>query len=623
MIDFTTGAARVELEREQVEQLTAAGVLVTDDRRRRPLYFDGRFLAARDLTREQNYFLTRQSDLGRVYGAGVVNGLLVSALENAATTIHVQAGLGVTPSGELVVLPHGQDIDLIDVPEIQRLDASFGLLRLPRDVPRNRSGLFIVALRPVEFSANPIASYPTSITGARSVEDGDIVEGVVVTLIPYPDNGTTVEAGLRRARVAREIFVLGGQPGLPVDVLPLAMIALERGLVRWVDPFLVRREVGAEQGGVLGLGVAARALHEAHLLQYEFHLHDILSRRTERRFAATDHFLALPPVGRMPAGAIDVDTFTQAYFPVGVDVDLSIIADDEAPALVEESLRLPPLDLTLSAEQQESTSVLVLITVPRPEVRRLKATLSSLTRQLLPAAPQMVALRKPLEVLRGLQLPRTPEPLILDRRDLTDAAWREKLAGANLLWYIRRRNISYKAEITGAIVPLITNDVDAERDLGSWIRDLGLTRDLGRVRRRASAIATADIVSMLAARKFTDSNLLTRAAVHELETVAPVTPQPEAPRAIDRGAVLKVAVRFDDPQMGEGVKRLEALNPEINRTPQIVNTLVQAQLVPELDALARQLSDAELADFTTQLVTEAGSGSVEGVKTLIDARMRK
>src|SRR5947209_15773614 len=108
---FTAGSKRTALSVQQVREQTDAGALVMDSRRRRPLYFDGRFLAARDLAREQDYFLQRQADLGRTAGFGVVHGLHVSmktitdsgghvSADNAVLTI--SAGQGVTPSGELV-----------------------------------------------------------------------------------------------------------------------------------------------------------------------------------------------------------------------------------------------------------------------------------------------------------------------------------------------------------------------------------------------------------------------------------------------------------------------------------------------------------------------------------------
>src|SRR5215218_6561845 len=70
-------------QQERLRRLQESNTLVVDDRRRRPLYFDGRFLAARDLTREQAYFLTRQADLGRAGGAGVVHGLEVRLPDDA------------------------------------------------------------------------------------------------------------------------------------------------------------------------------------------------------------------------------------------------------------------------------------------------------------------------------------------------------------------------------------------------------------------------------------------------------------------------------------------------------------------------------------------------------------
>src|SRR2546425_1268243 len=144
---------------------------------------------------------------------------------------------------------------------------------------------------------------------------------------------------VRSARVARENFVSGGHRGLPTEALPVAMIALDRGVVQWIDDFLVRREVGSQHGDVLGLGFAPRAVREAFLLQYDHHLADVLQQRDRagrgRRFAASEHFLALPPAGRTPAAAINPLDFTQAFFPPSVDVELSIVPQDELTSLLE------------------------------------------------------------------------------------------------------------------------------------------------------------------------------------------------------------------------------------------------------------------------------------------------
>ena len=185
---FTGGSTRPRLNADQVRDLAASGALVLDSRRRRPLYFDGRFLAARDLAREQDYFLQRQADLGRTAAFGVVHGLQVSmkpvrdgsghvTADNATLTI--TAGQGVTPSGELVMLRTNLDVPLSNLAEEQRLDLNFGLGTLPQPPRRTRTGLYVLALRPVEFTANPITSYPTSIQGSRQTHDGDIVEAWV------------------------------------------------------------------------------------------------------------------------------------------------------------------------------------------------------------------------------------------------------------------------------------------------------------------------------------------------------------------------------------------------------------------------------------------------------------
>src|SRR5690349_14444128 len=83
--DPTKGPARLSLEqvdRTIIDAWRAQDLLVVDARRSRSHYFDGRFLAARDLTREQNYFLTRQADLSRARGIGVIAGLGVDVVGN-------------------------------------------------------------------------------------------------------------------------------------------------------------------------------------------------------------------------------------------------------------------------------------------------------------------------------------------------------------------------------------------------------------------------------------------------------------------------------------------------------------------------------------------------------------
>jgi hypothetical protein len=629
--------ARIEANRVELRRQRESGVVVVDDRRRRPLYFDGRFLAARDLTREQQYFLAREADLARAAGAGVVRGLLASAGAGASTIV-IQPGHGLTPAGELVVLSEVLTIELSDVPEIQRLDAAFGLAPIPRPPARGLSGLFVVALRPVEFTANPIAAYPTSVDGERGLRDGDIVEAVAVTLIPFPDRGEA-ESDLQRARIARETFVERGRRGLPAEALPVAMVALERGVIRWLDPYLVRREVGAERDQVLSLGLAPRALREAHLLQYDRHLADVLRERQAgnrgQRFAAADHFLALPPAGRLPAAAIDPSNFSQSYFPPEIEVDLSVVPSDELPALLEESLLYPPIDLTAEGETFESTSVLVLAPVARARLPVLRVQLTSLRRQLLPAAPGLLARRSPLEKLAGLRLPGRPLPPVVGGT-MADAAWRELLASAPLLWYVRRHHLAGPVDPPSSAVLVTGDEVRTEAVLGERVRTLGLTTRVNRLRSGATAEAGAAMVGLLGSEKLAASRVLLEGAVRELEGARAPAVEPAAdetgigpggegveqpPERLDRATVLKVSERFADPMLGEGVLRLEQANEELRSNDRALRTLAQSGAVPELDLVARSLKDDELEGFAREVSEVARRGEPEAVGDLVRRKL--
>ena len=397
MFPLVKGSARTRLNlsqdfsQRQFQSLQRTGTLIMDDRRRRPLYFDGRFLSARDLIREQNYLLTRQSDLNRAHGVGVVHGLNVDVGRNG-NFIALQAGHGITPSGELVALDQNVELALNNIPQTQELNAFFGLSNIPGDPARTRSGLFIIALRAVEFTATPTASYPTSIDGQRTVQDGEIIEATAITLIPYEDRGgTETDPNRRRANVAREIFVNNSIEGLPVDALPLAMVLLRNGAVQWVDNWLVRREAGAQVEDILGLGFVPRAVREAQFLQFRDHLEDLLAQRSSGqggRFTASSYFGALPPAGALPTNGLNTVDFSQSFFPPEMEVDLSIIPQDELMSVVEESLYLLPIDLQASADEIDATSVLILVPVTRAQLRTAVNALESLTRPLRPAAPR-------------------------------------------------------------------------------------------------------------------------------------------------------------------------------------------------------------------------------------------
>jgi hypothetical protein len=404
----------------------------------RPLWFDGRFLAARDLEREQGYFLRRQAELGRAGGFGVIHGLLVdqgavSGQSPNPETIVIRAGNGITPSGALVMIPTDLTIQLSDLPDEENLDEQFGLSATPQQPARTRTGLYVIALRPVQFTSNPISTYPASIQSPRITRDGDVVEATAVSLVPYPNPVSNYEASLQQAAVARQIFVEGNTGTLSDALLPLAMVSIDRDEIQWIDPYLVRRDSGPQYSGVR-FGLSDAAVQQAFLMQYDAQLQAIVAARKNGNFSATDYFQALPPAGRFPFDAINTGNSSQIFFPQQMKVQLSAIPADELPALIQESMSLPPIDLTLTAAAYANLSAFVLFPVPRDSFATLDSSLPQLT--LNSTLPQFAVGRQPLQLLQLFQgrLTLAPPPPV------SSGAWATALKGQTYGFYVLRRS---------------------------------------------------------------------------------------------------------------------------------------------------------------------------------------
>lgn len=532
--------------REDLEDQLGTGPLILDGLRRRPHYFDGRFLTGADLTRDQDYVRQRQADVARASSTGVISGLQVHSFALArGQTMRIEAGVGLTPSGDVVMLTQRRDVPLLDLPLTRQLDAAMGLREEPRVPLGRRTGLFILALRAVEFTANPIAAYPRTITGKRTVEDGDIIEATAITLIPYPETSGAASLAEARRAVARQIFTRRPR-GLPQDVLPLAMLAVERGTVRWVDMAMVRRETGAESGVHVAFGGRPRALAEAHVLQHRGHLADVLSELQGRGlpplFAAAQHFATLPAAGQLPAAVVQPDAFgfRQFYFPPTVDVDLAFVPVDEIGALVEESLALPPIDLEAQAADLDATGILILIPVSRQRFQRFDHALGSTATATL-ADPGAAAAKPAFDLLATL---------VAKRRKLVEGAQRDAEAAAAaeaealrikawhaafheavaalpaeggrppLFWYIRRRAIAFQSKVAGVAVAVSGDDVVMDVIVNENLARLRLEKRVAALNGTATPQATARLMALLGSRAIAGSDILTVSVIHDLERAA-------------------------------------------------------------------------------------------------------
>jgi hypothetical protein len=422
VFDPTLGPTRVILSTltpDAVQDRESKGLLIVDGRRARSHYFDGRFLAARDLIREQNYVLTREADLAQSGGVGVIEGLDVTQL--GARGLRIGAGQGITSAGEVVSVAADTSFILDDIVGLDRIDASSGLVSLSDPVaPADRTGVFVLLLRPVEYATQAITKYPTAVGGKRSTENGDIAEATALALIPYTADALDDDPWRQRSRIARLAFLEQGVRGIPAEALPLAMLRLDRGVIRWIDPYLVRRDMATAHEAVVGFGLTPRAQREAHLLQYDRQLREIVTERRRSgslRFAATEYFEVLPAAGRMPAAAIDPSDFSQSYFPPSMIVTLTIV----------------PVDLDFTAIQ-------VLIPAPREALRTQRPRSVKRPR----GAAALPAARRPLEILDRLALSGAAPIAALAPGDPLVAQWRQMLAAPadGLVWFARRRTLS-------------------------------------------------------------------------------------------------------------------------------------------------------------------------------------
>jgi hypothetical protein len=434
-----------------LNRIPVAGSPVVAGSNTRPLWFDGRFLAAHDLAREQHYFLRRQAELGRAAGFGVLHGLTVDQGSQPVTgeTIVIHAGVGITPAGGLVMLTTDLTIQLSDIADEENLDEEFGLSTSPQQPSRTRTGIFVIALRWLQFTANPITFYPSNLQSPRVSRDGDIVEATAVSLVPYTNPVNNYDASLQQAALAYQIFVGGNTGTLEDSLLPLAMVSIDRGVIQWIDMYLVRRDSGPQASGIQ-LQLSDPAVQQAYLLQYTAQLEAFVAQREAAgqmlNFAATDYFQALPSAGLLPLGAIDTNRYLQTFFPQQMNVELSLIPQDELPAVIEDGLSLAPLDLTQPAASYANLSVYVLIAVPRNSYAGYAANASPVP--LGPSLPQLLVNRQSLLPIRSL-FPPAATPA-------ANPVWGQAAAGQTYGYYTLRQSKPVFVDFTTASTPPTT-----------------------------------------------------------------------------------------------------------------------------------------------------------------------
>ncbi len=488
MSEFVKPADPRVISEADAADLQRRGVLAMDPDRTLPLWFDGRFLTARDLNRQQSYFMARHGALGRSIGSGVIEGLDVAIGQGAGAqdNITVAPGQGIAFDGAHIHLPAPMVLKLSDLAVQAALNAQLGLSVNPSAPLHSRSGLFVLSLRPVEYTANQTTAFPTTVTGQRTVQMGDKVEAVAATLTPYAPTHATLSSLDARADAAQRIFAHGKIDGVPGFALPLAMLSLRYGTIEWVDVHLVRRDLVAARREFLGLGLAQDQLRLAHFQQYRTALADVMDHYANSnqpaRFPAEQHFRLLPPAGPLPADTVDPAAMAQVFFPGEVEVELSIIPDDELPALIEESFDLPPIDLTRPVEERDSLSVMIVAPMARHTLRSQLGSLQQLTRPLRPLSMLGQGPQKPIDRLGNMKISLAdPAARTAPAESVAAAEWASVVnaltqfgldgdSSRRTLWYMRRRTLRRSADLESVLVaighidPVSDTDVPAPTD---------------------------------------------------------------------------------------------------------------------------------------------------------------
>jgi hypothetical protein len=266
-----------------------------------------------------------------------------------------------------------------------------------------------------------------------------------------------------------------------------------------------------------------------------------------------------------------------------VNAELMLVPEDEIAALVEESLLLPPIDLSLSAAEQESTSVAILVPVPRQSLARQAARLEQrLQRAVIAPATRLVAKRLPLDAIRLLASTRLVRPdLPAEPADPAAAVWAELLAAQSMLWYLRRRNLALRPEIEGTMVAVIGADDDLDEIVRSRFTEADQVR-LDEVMATANVTARAELSRLLASPKLA-SPLLAEATLAALERKP----------SLNNADIAEVAEKVTAPGAGEGLARLVEARPELATNPSLATKLAGSDRLFELDRTLAQANRFE------------------------------
>lgn len=397
-----------------------------DPRLTRSHFFDGRLLTAEDLIRDQIYLDQRLREVGRTLGTGVVNGLDLT-FDDVTGSLRLNPGSGVTSAGRTLELNSDMRVELGDRALISSLNEG-------RNRRFNR-GLYAVVLLHAEEKNDIAEVFPTDLGADRGVEADVVSETVQLGLVPLPQP-LPQQSGLHtRANLIRE-FNAGSQAAaiVPEDGIGLGVLAVAEDRAIWLDSTILR--LSTRDTAQTSLQTQLTSSHEA---LYD----DVIAYRRSgalsEDFAAAEYFRILPPAGRVPKASIDPELGRQGFFPEDFRVSVAPIRFSDVEAISEESMRLPPIDLS----NNEPVEVVVLAPLGSKDYAFFAGALE---RPFDPAT----RLLKSQDLLDVYRHPRRP----VHQLDTDAAAWRAiwDRIGSDSVLYVRRPTRAAETSLSGIVL---------------------------------------------------------------------------------------------------------------------------------------------------------------------------
>lgn len=359
-------------------------------------FFNGRVLTAEDLQTEQHGNAEERRRLGRGLGTGVLEGLSVRRRSgDPPTTVAVESGLGLAPSGRTVELPQRTIVSVVSEAKRTQTAGTTGQFEdcsTQNATVTSGTGAYLFVLKPASDTEGRVPrtrlgnSGAAGACGAQYRREGARLQLVPLNVVEEQSGSTSLADEVkRRADAVQRAREEGEAPGRETtsmlrnlwahvllrgstasldsvgtgrrirafgggtvgdDAVPLALLYWAVDRIEFVDPWAVRTVVRPPTDTERATARSGRRVER--LLQFVDHLREVIATHPNpRRIRLDDYVRFVPAAAMIPAFDLDA--------PRGVDPTRVLqrysrgTVGEKRPGalstLLHQSLSAPPVDL--------------------------------------------------------------------------------------------------------------------------------------------------------------------------------------------------------------------------------------------------------------------------------------